>query len=55
MKLKRLREDFVVHEVSDFPLDGGPFAVYRLDKRGIGTPEAIAEVLKFWNLPRRAV
>lgn len=55
MKLKRLREDFVVHEVSDFPLSSGPFAVYRLDKSGIGTPEAIAEILKVWNIPRRAV
>ena len=55
MKLKRLREDFVVHEVSDFPLGSGPFAVYRLDKSGIGTPEAIAEILKVWSLPRRAV
>lgn len=55
MKLKRLREDFVVRELSDFPLSSGPFAVYRLDKSGIGTPEAIAEILKIWNLPRRAV
>jgi len=55
MKLKRLREDFVVHEVSDFPLSPGPHAVYRLDKSGLGTPEAIAEILKCWNLPRRAV
>ncbi len=55
MKLKRLREDFVVHEISDFPTNGGSFAVYRLDKSGIGTPEAIAEILKVWNLPRRSV
>ncbi len=55
MKLKRLREDFVVHELSDFPTTGGSFAVYRLDKAGIGTPEAIAEILKVWNLPRRSV
>ncbi len=55
MKLKRLREDFVVNEVSDFPLGNGSFAVYRLNKSGIGTPEAISEILKVWNLPRRAV
>ncbi len=55
MKLKRLREDFIVHEISQFPLGGGSFAVYRLDKSGIGTPEAISEVLKIWNLPRRSV
>ncbi len=28
---------------------------YRLDKAGIGTPEAIAEILKVWNMPRRSV
>lgn len=55
MKLKRLWEDFVVREISDFPLSTGPFAVYQLDKSGIGTPEAIAEILKIWNIPRRAV
>ncbi|MFO1063878.1 MAG: tRNA pseudouridine(13) synthase TruD [Pirellulales bacterium] len=55
MKLKRLREDFVVDEISDFRIDGGPFAVYRLEKSGIGTPEAISEILKVWNIPRRAV
>lgn len=55
MKLKRFPEDFVVCEVSEFPLSSGPYSVYRLEKSGIGTPEAIAEILQHWNLPRLAV
>ncbi len=55
MKVKRLREDFVVREVTQFPLNGGPFATYSLEKCGLGTPEAIQEILKVWNLPRQRI
>lgn len=55
MYVKRRREDFVVREVSDFPLSGGKFAVYRLNKSGIGTPEAVREICNIWNLPSRDV
>ena len=55
MKLKSLPEDFEVEEQSDFPLDGGEFAVYLLTKRSIGTPEAITAIAQRWNLPRRAI
>ncbi len=55
LKIKRLREDFVVNEVSNFEISSGQFAVYRLDKEGIGTPEAINEILRSWNLPRHAI
>jgi len=55
MKVKRLREDFVVREVSRLPLTGGPHAAYRLQKIGLGTPEAITEILNIWNLPRQDV
>lgn len=55
MKVKRLREDFVVREVTQFPLSGGTFAVYSLEKCGLGTPEAIQEILKVWNLPRHQI
>lgn len=30
-----------------------PHAVYRLDKSGLGTPEAASEILSTWNLRRR--
>jgi tRNA pseudouridine13 synthase len=55
MKLKSLPEDFEVEELSDFPFDGGQFAVYLLTKRSIGTPEAITAVSERWNIPRRAI
>jgi tRNA pseudouridine13 synthase len=55
MKVKRLREDFVVREISQLPLKGGPHAAYRLQKVGLGTPEAITEILNIWNLPRQDV
>ena len=55
MKLKSLPEDFEVEELSDFPLDGGSFAVYLLTKRSIGTPEAITAISSRWNIPRRVI
>ncbi len=55
MKVKRLREDFVVREVTQFPLSGGHFSTYVLEKNGLGTPEAIQEIIKVWNLPRNQI
>ena len=55
MKLKSLPEDFEVEELSDFPMNGGPFAVYLLTKRSIGTPEAITAISSRWNFPRRVI
>ena len=55
MKLKRLPEDFQVEELTGFAPDGGPFALYRLTKRSLGTPEAVTAVLRRWNVPRRRV
>jgi tRNA pseudouridine13 synthase len=56
MKLKRQPEDFRVEEL---PLvsggDSGRFALYRLTKRGLGTPEAIEAICRRWNLPRSRV
>src|SRR5262245_35042013 len=55
MKIKRLPEDFQVEELTEFLPDGGPFALYRLTKRSIGTPEAIAAVAQRWHLARRQI
>ena len=51
MKLKRLIEDFQVEEQVSLVADGGPFALYRLTKQSIGTPEAIDAIARRWNLP----
>jgi tRNA pseudouridine13 synthase len=55
MKLKSRPEDFVVEELTSFRCIGGPFAFYRLSKRGLGTPEASQAIIRAWNLPRDAV
>jgi len=55
MKLKRLPKDFEVEEQIELIPRGGPFALYRLSKQGLGTPEAIDAVLAHWNLSRSQV
>jgi tRNA pseudouridine13 synthase len=55
MKLKSLHEDFLVEEITSARPSRGPFAFYRLEKRGIGTPEAISAIIRDWNLSRKAV
>lgn len=56
MKLKRLPEDFRVTELTDMlPSANGNCSLYRLTKRGIGTPEAIDALLRRWKLPRHRV
>jgi tRNA pseudouridine13 synthase len=47
MKLKQRPDDFQVEEISTFnPGTSGPYAYYRLEKRSIGTAEAIQKVCK---------
>lgn len=54
VKVKRVPEDFVVEELTDVqPLESGKFALYRLEKRGIGTLEAIAALQQRWKLARQ--
>ncbi len=56
MKLKQQPEDFRVEEVSDVsPGESGDFALYRLDKTGWTTPDAIAAIRRRWQLDRRRV
>lgn len=52
MKLRRLPEDFQVDELISLTPGTGPFALYRLTKRSIGTPEAIAAIGERWKIPR---
>ncbi len=55
VKLKSLPDDFEVEEITQFEIDSGPFSTYRLEKRSIGTPEAIQAILRQWNLSRSKV
>ncbi|MFO1022070.1 MAG: tRNA pseudouridine(13) synthase TruD [Planctomycetales bacterium] len=52
MKLKRIPEDFQVTELTDFQRGRGPYALYFLTKRSLGTPEAIESILRRWNIAR---
>src|SRR6516164_8136454 len=55
MKLKQSPDDFQVEELTDAaPSDVGPFAFYRLEKRGWSTPDALAVLRRRWKIePRR--
>jgi tRNA pseudouridine13 synthase len=56
MKLKQKPEDFQVEEQTDVtPGREGPFAFYRLEKRGWTTLDAIAAVRRRWQLDSRRV
>ncbi len=51
MKAKTRPEDFQVEELTDVQAgDTGPFALYRLEKRGIGTPEALQAICGEWHV-----
>ncbi len=55
MKLKCQPDDFLVEELTSFPHGEGPFALYRLTKRSLGTPEAVDAILQRWKIPRRTI
>ena len=55
MKLRRLPEDFQVEELTSLRPDRGPYALYRLTKTSIGTPEAIAAISRQWKVARRRI
>jgi tRNA pseudouridine13 synthase len=56
MKLKQQPEDFRVEEVTAVaPAERGEFALYRLDKIGWTTPDALSEVCRRWKFDWRAV
>lgn len=51
MKIKCRPEDFRVEEIPMVePREQGRFVLYRLTKRGLGTPEAIEAIRRRWNL-----
>jgi len=56
MKVKQSPEDFRVEEVSRLEAGvEGAFSLYRLEKSGIGTPEALRVVQREWRLAPRAI
>ncbi len=52
---KHLPEDFQVEEHTTRTAEGGPYALYRLTKRGLGTPEAISAVARRWKIAPRQI
>lgn len=54
MKLKQRLDDFRVEELTDaVPQGGGEFALYRLDKTGWTTPDALSAVRRHWQIDFR--
>jgi tRNA pseudouridine13 synthase len=54
MKLKQQPEDFQVEELTDVaPQAQGPFGLYRLEKRGWSTPDALQAIRRRWRLDLR--
>ncbi len=53
LKLKCQPEDFVVEELAPLSIGTGPQSLYRLQKRSMGTPEAIAALVERWQVPRK--
>src|SRR5438477_137622 len=54
MKLKQHPDDFQVEELTDVvPGNDGPFSLYRLEKTGWSTPDALAAVRRRWKVDLR--
>lgn len=54
MKLKQHPDDFQVEELTDVSAaDSGPFALYRMEKSGWATPDALAAVRRRWQIDAR--
>lgn len=54
MKLRRIPEDFRVRELAEFPVGrAGQFAVYTLEKSGLGTLEAVSAIQHRWRVDRQ--
>jgi tRNA pseudouridine13 synthase len=54
MKLKQHPDDFQVEEITGVVAGAeGPFALYRMEKRGWSTPDALAAVQQRWKIEAR--
>jgi tRNA pseudouridine13 synthase len=51
MKLKQQPDDFFVEELTDVkPAEKGAFSLYRLEKTGWSTPDAVAAIRRRWDI-----
>jgi tRNA pseudouridine13 synthase len=50
MKIKCQPEDFRVEELTSIVSAGGPFALYRLTKQSLDTPQAVQAIARRWRL-----
>ena len=55
MKLKQQPEDFQVEERTTVSAGNGAHALYRLEKRGWSTPDALAAVRRRWKIDLRRI
>lgn len=54
IKLRQQHDDFRVEEITNVaPMPEGPFALYRLEKRGWTTPDAMSAVRRRWQVDFR--
>jgi tRNA pseudouridine13 synthase len=53
MKIKQQPDDFQVEEQTAVVPTDGPYAFYRLEKRGWSTPDALAAVRRRWHIELR--
>src|SRR5579875_3485174 len=53
MKIKQRPDDFQVEELTTLVPSDGPYALYRLEKRGWSTPDALAALRRRWRIELR--
>jgi tRNA pseudouridine13 synthase len=51
MRLKQRSEDFIVEEVGTWPSAPGPYVLFRLTKRKLGTLDAVKKLAADWRVP----
>jgi tRNA pseudouridine13 synthase len=55
MKVKQEPDDFQVEELTAVTPSSGPHALYRLEKRGWSTPDALAAIRRRWHIELRRI
>ncbi|MEK6849080.1 MAG: tRNA pseudouridine(13) synthase TruD, partial [Nanoarchaeota archaeon] len=55
MKIKQLAEDFRVTELLTPTLGDGPYIVFTLTKKGMGTLDAVQKLADIWKVPSRFI